>query len=340
MWTLPERLGYCNCSLTHTHSRARWRAGPSPHCRGPPGKGRLVKAWSEWIRESGSQQRRPSSDWEFAAGPHWVNDPQRRARAGIGDTGLEAILSRHSPRLWRGPQFPHHHGVSAQGAALQETKEEICTDSHAHPSSPSRSHKCRHAHPFLLPLLYTEQVKPDLPKLLSLQYTLHVDTQALGQPWHWEVPAKVPGQCFSTLEDNLNTVISWLLPQTFWSMGLKWRPGIKILNVQLVRTTALITSPFTLSCPPPPNSDPWGPGCSLGTTETTSWWSPAPSELRDIWGQGPHHTHQPTVAASPSLCSDSCRPRAGAPLYEIPQVQSWDSTGTTQPHTHKIRDSD
>ena len=30
-------------------------------------------------------------------------------------------------------QFPHHHGVSAQGAALQETKEETHADSRVHP---------------------------------------------------------------------------------------------------------------------------------------------------------------------------------------------------------------
>ena len=36
--TLLERLGYCNCSLTHAHSRATRRAGPSPTAGVPRGK--------------------------------------------------------------------------------------------------------------------------------------------------------------------------------------------------------------------------------------------------------------------------------------------------------------
>ena len=118
-----------------------------------------------------------------------------------------------SPALER--TFPHHHGVSAQGAALQETKEETHADSHTHLSSPSSSHKCRHTHPFLLPLLYTEWVKPDLSKLLSTPIYPTCRHTGFGMTMTLRSPRKGSGPVVLNLGRYVNIVISWLLPPTF-----------------------------------------------------------------------------------------------------------------------------
>ena len=138
-----------------------------PHCWGPLGKEHLMKPWSEWIQESGSWHREDPTVTEnllLSQFGSMILDAEPRRVQGTLDLeqfSVDTLLG--SGEDISSPSWCFR----AQGAALQETKEETQADSHAHPSSPSSSHKCRHTHPSLLPLLYTEWVKPDLSKFLS-----------------------------------------------------------------------------------------------------------------------------------------------------------------------------